>query len=169
MGNSLRFTSLVSAIGLALFSAPIVFAVPAIAGTEKVVAPDHGSQRGTYIVRFVEPGLLHYSGGTNGLTATAPAALKQRKLDVHSAASQAYAHYLEAQSASHVDAIAQAIGRSLDVTHSYRVTMNGIAAEMSFDEARKVNALAGIASVRLAPDRETTTYHGPEFIGAPAI
>jgi subtilisin family serine protease len=169
MGNSLRFTSLVSAIGFALLSAPLVFAGPAIPGTEKVVSPDQGNQRGTYIVRFVEPGLLHYSGGTQGLTATAPAALKQRKLDVHSAASQAYAHYLEAQSASHVDAIAQAIGRSLDVTHTYRVTMNGVAAEMSRDEARKINQIAGVASVRLAPDRETTTYHGPEFIGAPAI
>jgi subtilisin family serine protease len=169
MGNSLHFTSLVSAIGLALFSAPVVFAAHAMPGTEKVVSQDHGHQRGTWIVRFVEPGLLHYAGGAQGLTATSPASLGQRKLDVHSIASQAYAQYLEGQSASHLDAITQAIGRSLDVTHSYRVTMNGIAAEMSFDEARKINQLAGVASVRLAPDRETTTYHGPQFIGAPAI
>jgi subtilisin family serine protease len=169
MGNSLRLASLASAIGFALLSAPFVHAAHAIPGTEKIVSEDQGHQRGTYIVRFVEPGLLHYAGGTQGLSATAPATLSQRKLDVHSGASKAYSHYLEEQRASHLDAIAQAIGRSLDVTHSYLVTMNGIAAELSFDEARKVNQLAGVASVRLAPNRETTTYHGPEFIGAPAI
>ncbi|MET0231033.1 MAG: S8 family serine peptidase [Rhodanobacteraceae bacterium] len=169
MGNTFRSTSLVSAIGLALLSAPGVFAAPAGAAAEKVVSQEQADRRAVYIVRFVEPGLLHYSGGTSGLAATAPDALRQRKLDVHSAASQAYAHYLEDQRASHIAAIAQSIGRSLDVTHSYRVTMNGIAAEMSLDEAREIGKLAGVASVRLAPDRETTTYHGPEFIGAPAI
>ncbi|HJT99315.1 MAG TPA: S8 family serine peptidase [Rhodanobacteraceae bacterium] len=168
-GNSLRSTSLASAIGFALLGASAAFASPAMAGTQRIVSPEEADRRGVYIVRFVEPGLVHYAGGTQGLRATAPETLGERKLDVHSAASNAYAGYLEAQRASHVAAIAQAIGRSLDVTHSYRVTMNGIAAEMSLDEARRIGKLPGVASVRLAPDRETTTYHGPEFIGAPKI
>jgi len=88
MGHSLRITSLVSAIGIALLGASAVSAAPSMPGTEKVVSHDHGNQRGVYIVRFIEPGLVHYSGGTAGLGATAPTALGQRKLDVHSAASQ---------------------------------------------------------------------------------
>jgi subtilisin family serine protease len=169
MGNSLRVTSLVSAIGFALLGASVVHAAPSVRGTEKIVSQDQANQRDVYIVRFAEPGLLHYSGGTQGLSATAPAALKQRKLDVHSAASQAYAHYLEDRRVSHLAAIAAALGRPLDVTHSYRVTMNGVAGEMSSDEARRIAKLADVASVSRAKDRETTTYRGPTFIGAPAI
>jgi subtilisin family serine protease len=169
MGHSLRITSLVLAIDIALLGASTVFAAPATPGTQKIVSQGQRNERGVYVVRFVEPGLLHYSGGTQGLSATAPATLKQRKLDVHTAASQAYAHYLESQRTSHLAAIAAAIGRSLSVTHSYLVTMNGIAAEMSLDEAERVARAGGVASVVRAKDRETTTYRGPEFINAPAI
>ena len=171
MGNSLRITTLASAIGIALItSTTLASAAPTAPGnTAKVTSVDQANTREVYIVRFAEPGLLHYSGGSQGLTATAPAALNQRKLDVHSTASQAYGNYLQSQRSAHLQSISQAIGRSLDVTHSYLVTMNGIAAEMSLSEARKVAAVAGVTSVKRAGEQHTTTYHGPEFIGAPAI
>lgn len=119
MGNSLRVTSLVSAIGFALLGAPIAFAAPGVPGAEKVVSATQAGERGVYIVRFVEPGLLNYSGGAPGLSATAPTTLAQRKLDVHSAASTAYSGYLETQRAAHVAAITQALGRALDVPLRY--------------------------------------------------
>jgi len=174
MGNSLRITTLASAIGIALITttsvASAASAAPAAPGNAaKVTTVEQTNTREVYIVRFAEPGLLHYSGGSQGLTATAPAALNQRKLDVHSTASQAYGNYLQSQRSAHLQSISQAIGRSLDVTHSYLVTMNGIAAEMSLSEARKVAAVAGVTSVKRAGEQHTTTYHGPEFIGAPAI
>jgi subtilisin family serine protease len=170
MGNSLRVTTLASAIGIALISTTIASAAPAApANTAKVASAVQANTREVYIVRFAEPGLLHYSGGTQGLSATAPAAVNQRRLDAHSAASQAYGTYLQSQRGAHLQSISQAIGRSLDVTHSYLVTMNGVAAEMSLSEARKVAQLQGIASVKRAGEQHTTTFHGPEFIGAPAI
>ena len=171
MGNSLRITTLASAIGIALITTTsVASAAPAAPGNAaKVTTVEQTNTREVYIVRFAEPGLLHYSGGSQGLTATAPAALNQRKLDVHSTASQAYGNYLQSQRSAHLQSISQAIGRSLDVTHSYLVTMNGIAAEMSLSEARKVAAVAGVTSVKRAGEQHTTTYHGPEFIGAPAI
>jgi len=170
MGNSLRVTTLASAIGIALLAASAVSAAPAAPGvSSKAVTQEQANQRDVYIVRFAEPGLLHYSGGTQGLVATAPTALQQRKLDVRSPASSAYSHYLESQRDSHLGAISQAIGRPLSVTHSYLVTMNGIAAEMSLAEARTIAQLPGVASVKRSVDQHTTTYHGPEFINAPAI
>ena len=152
MGNSLRVTTLASAIGIALLAVSAATAAPAAPGlTSKAVTQEQASQRDVYIVRFAEPGLLHYSGGTQGLVATAPTALQQRKLDVRSPASSAYSHYLESQRDSHLGAISQAIGRPLSVTHSYLVTMNGIAAEMSLAEARTIAQLPGVASVKRSP------------------
>lgn len=170
MGNSLRIKTLASAIGIALVSASVApSATAAPVGTSKVAPADRSNERGVYIVRFTEPGLLHYSGGTQGIAATAPSALHQRKLDVRSPAAQAYSTYLQNQRAAHLQTIEQSIGRSLDVTHSYLVTMNGIAAEMSAAEAARIAQLPGIASVKRAIDEHITTYHGPEFIGAPSI
>jgi subtilisin family serine protease len=169
MGNSLRITTLASAIGIALLAVSAATAAPAASGaSSKAATQEQANQRDVYIVRFAEPGLLHYSGGTQGLPATAPNA-QQRKLDVRSSASEAYRNYLESQRDSHLGAISQAIGRQLSVTHSYLVTMNGVAAEMSLSEARKVALLPGVASVKRSVDQHTTTYHGPEFINAPAI
>ena len=132
MGNSLRVTTLASAIGIALITSTAASAAPAVpTNTSKVSSVDQGNTREVYIVRFAEPGLLHYAGGAQGLAATAPSALQQRKLDVHSQAAQAYSSYLQNQRSAHLQAISQAIGRSLAVTHNYLVTMNGVAAEMS--------------------------------------
>jgi subtilisin family serine protease len=170
MGNSLRIKTLASAIGIALIGASIApSAMAAPANTAKVASQDQANKRDVYIVRFAEPGLLHYAGGAQGLAATAPDALNQRKLDVRSPASQAYGNYLQTQRAAHLQVISQAIGHSLDVTHSYLVTMNGIAAEMSLAEASKVAKLPGVSAVRRAGVQHLTTFHGPEFIGAPAI
>ena len=52
------------------------------------------TDRTSYIVVFDEPGLLYYDGSVAGLRATAPAASGQTKLDVNSAASQAYRAHL---------------------------------------------------------------------------
>ncbi|HKE47437.1 MAG TPA: S8 family serine peptidase [Rhodanobacteraceae bacterium] len=144
-------------------------AIAAPANSTRATSSQQSDARESYIVRFTEPGLLHYSGGTQGLLATAPDAQHQRKLDVRSAASHAYSNYLQSQRSAHLSAISQSLGRSLDVTHSYLVTMNGIAAEMTLAEAHKIAKLAGVASVKRAGEQHTTTFHGPEFIGAPAI
>jgi subtilisin family serine protease len=170
MGNSLRITTLASAIGIALIGANASLPVRAAsADVAKSVAHVPATTRELYIVRFTEPGLLHYSGGTQGLQATAPAATHQRKLDARSPAATAYSNYLQTQRGAHLQAITQAIGRNLDVTHSYLVTMNGVAAEMSIDEASKVAKLPGIESVKRSRIEHLDTYRGPTFIGADKI
>ena len=168
MGNSLRITTLASAIGIALIGAsfsPGAHAAPA--NTANAASQAQASAREVYIIRFAEPGLLHYAGGAQGLRATAPGA--QRKLDVHTQAAQAYSAYLQSQRDAHLQAIAQTLGRSLDVTHSYLITMNGVAAELSASEASRIATLPGVTRVRLAGEQHLDTYHGPEFIGSQGI
>ncbi len=168
MGTSFRITTLASAIGIALIG--VSFAPGASAAQAgSAQATTQSNTRESYIIRFTESGLLHYAGGAQGLGATAPKALGQRKLDVHSAASESYKSFLQAQRESHIAAIAQAIGRPLSPTHHYAITMNGVAAELSATEAASIRNLSGVASVRPAGVYATTTYHGPEFIGAPSI
>src|SRR6185312_47553 len=43
---------------------------------------------------------------------------------------------------------AQALGHPIDVSHHYAITMNGIAASLTPDEAGRVARMPGIASVR---------------------
>ncbi len=170
MGNTFRITTLASAIGLALIGAGISPVAQAASSHGATAASQtQTSAQESYIIRFSEPGLLHYAGGTQGIRATAPKALGQKKLDVHTSAAESYKAFLQTQRDSHLQAIAQAIGRTLDVTHTYLITMNGVAASLSAAEAANIATLPGVAGVRRAGEFPLATYHGPEFIGAPSI
>lgn len=124
---------------------------------------------GQYIITFAEPGLLNYAGDVQGLSATAPRTLGTRKLDAHSAASAAYATHLDAKRAEHVTAIENRLGRPLDITHSYGVIRNGIAASLNPGELAEVAATPGVVSVRPVKLYTPETYRGPKFIGADTI
>lgn len=173
MGKSFRVNALASAVGIALFSAgavlPMHVAIAADVSSQKSVAVGQTEIRKTYIVRFAEAGLMHYAGDVNGLAATAPRLLGQRKLDTRSAAATLYSDFLSRQRATYIDAISRQLGRSIAVPHSYGITMNGIATDLSVAEARKIAGLPGIDSVRESRELHTTTYRGPEYIGADAI
>ena len=170
MGNSFRTTTLASAIGIALIGATFApHAQAAQAGSDGSAKATQANALQSYIIRFTEPGLLHYAGGTQGLNATAPKTNGQRKLDVRTPAAQAYQGYLRSQRESHIAAIAQSLGRELVVSHVYAITMNGIATTLSAAEAARIAQLPVVQSVRQARSFELTTYRGPEYIGAPSI
>ena len=170
MGNSFRTTTLASAIGIALIGATFApHAQAAQAGSDGSAKATQANALQSYIIRFTEPGLLRYAGGTQGLNATAPKTNGQRKLDVRTPAAQAYQGYLRSQRESHIAAIAQSLGRELAVSHVYAITMNGIATTLSAAEAARIAQLPGVQSVRQARSFELTTYRGPEYIGAPSI
>ncbi len=127
-----------------------------------------GSQ--SYIIKFTEAGLLNYAGDVSGLQATAPQHdSAQRKLDVASPAAHAYGAYLAAQRSQHVSAIERALGRGVTATHTYAVTLNGIAAELTSAEAASVAGVPGVKSVKPAGVEYQVTYRGPKFIGADKI
>ncbi len=168
MRQPLRTTTLVAAIAAALLGSGIARSEsPALDAATATIADPH--QPATYIIRFAEPGVAHYSGGTQNIPATAIASAQSRKLDAGSAAARAYEAYLADRRATHIAAIAQALGRTLAVTHRYAITMNGIAATLTPEEAKRVAHVPGVASVRASRAFTLETYRGPEFIGAESV
>lgn len=167
--KSLHVKTLAASIGLALASAVLPLPASAAGSSQKAASAEQATARHAYIVRFEENGLLHYRGEIAGLAATAPGSNGGRKLDVRSSAAIAYQAHLAGQREAHLSAIRQALGRAAAPTHSYAITMNGVALELTPKEATRVAGLPGVRSVHRARDRQLDTYRGPEFIGAPTL
>jgi subtilisin family serine protease len=160
--------ALASAVGLALAAALFQPVTDVQAAPLAVVQQAIGSE--TYIVSFSEDGLLYYQGNVQGFAATgAPQGSRARKLDVHTTAAQAYDNFLATARATHVAAIESTIGRALDITHSYSITLNGIAADMTAGEAARIATVPGVKSVKRAGFETLATFRGPKFIGAGSI
>lgn len=167
--RSLRITTLVAAIAMALGDAGAEAANPVSLNMAPARLASASSGAQTYIIRFDEPGLLHYSGGTQGIPGTGIESTRSRKLDARSTSANAYQAYLAERRSAHVAAISQALGRNLVATHSYAITMNGIAATLTADEASRVARMPGVASVRASRTFTLETFRGPEFIGADTV
>ena len=133
--------------------------------------PAGGKEPGTgrFIVLLDEAPLARYEGGVAGLAATAPVATGADRLDVGTAASQAYLAHLDARQTSIIGLAGAALGRPLDVFGRYRVTLNGFAAVMSAAEAGAVASIPGVSRVGPDVNRYLQTDNGPEWIGAPGI
>ena len=171
MGKSLRLMTLTSAIGFALIGAGMQNSMDAhaagIDAAGSTTAQAASSEK--YIITFTEEGLLNFGGNVAGLRATAPAKVGTRKLDTTSDAAHAYSDYLAQQRQSHQAAIEGVLGRGLAVTHSYSITLNGIAADLTAAEAAQIANLPGVKSVVAAGYEELVTYRGPKYIGADTI
>ncbi|MCB1607511.1 MAG: S8 family serine peptidase, partial [Xanthomonadales bacterium] len=123
----------------------------------------------SYIIKFNEPGLLHYDGGVGGIRATAPSANGQRKLDADSPAAQQYRSHLADARAGYMDQMHSAIGRVAAREHDYFVMFNGVALQLSAEEAERIARMDFVQSIAPAGVYELDTDSGPAFIGAPAV
>lgn len=169
MGKTVRINLLASAVGIAMLGLGMATTVPAQTLTVETSAGIRESSIGQYIITFGEPGLLHYTGSVSGLAATAPEATGSRKLEANSIASQSYLAHLEGRRLDYIAQIEHALGRSINVTHHYRINENGIAAQINATEAAAIAALPIVASVRPVEVFELHTFQGPAFIGANTI
>ncbi len=127
------------------------------------------SDRAPYIVQLEAPPLARYHGGLGGLQATNPQARGERKLDVESPDSRRYTAHLLARQAQALATIRQALGREVAAAHRYTHTFNGMALELTDDEAKAIAQLPGVR--RVTPNRalRPQTDAGPGWIGAPGI
>lgn len=169
MGNSLRITTLASAVALGLAGLALCTPGNALAGTMPAGSHARAESVQSYFINFAEPGLVSYQGGVTGFAPTAPSATHTRKLDVHSPAAVAWAEHLAAARQGYISAIQSALGHQIPVTHHYAVTHNGIAANLSASEAAAVRHVPGVVLVKPAGLEHLVTYRGPEFIGAGGI
>ena len=165
MATSIRVTTLAVVIGACLGGS---------VWTNNAVAAGAGEQTATavntYLIRFTEPGALHYQGGIANLRATAPdPTARAHKFDAKSADTTNYRSFLRERQKDQIAAMASLIGHPLEVTHSYEITESGIAAKLTASEAAKVASAPGVESVTQEEIYHLDTYRGPTFIGANSV
>jgi subtilisin family serine protease len=148
----IRILSLAAILLCALVSA-------AAQGQERLVPIDEQG-RTSYIVTFSERGLLdiHRSRGADA-----------RSFDFQSAAVTEAREQMQRQQSEALRNIASRIGRSLEPTHHYLVSSNGMALRLTPEEAKQVAALPSVDSIRRDRLYDLDTYRGPSFIGADTI
>ena len=122
------------------------------------LSPADKEGRFVYLIEFAEGGALHRVGRPVG-----------EGFDANSAEAQTQLAQIEAEQAAHVEAMTQAIGRSVEPTHFYRATHSGIAARLTPAEADAVRNLSGVKSVERERLFQLNTFRGPQFIGADTI
>ncbi|MCK0114180.1 S8 family serine peptidase [Ornithinimicrobium sp. F0845] len=154
--------------GASMSSARSAAASPELSpGTADELLPE--SPSGVYLVRLEESPLATYQGGTDALAATSPEATGEARLDVDSSDSRAYLdHLAEVQEEAGL-AIEDLLGRDVVVTDSYTHALNGIALELSAEEATALVGQPGIAAVEPDQEWELDTDVSNDIINSPAI
>lgn len=123
---------------------------------------DAESETGLWMVRLDEAPLASYRGETPGLRATSREVTGDDRLDVDSAASVRYLDHLEDRQDAILSQINEALGRDVEVAFEYRAALNGMAVEVSAEEAAVIADIAEVATV--TPDEvhelDTDVSHG---------
>ncbi|MEX1312520.1 MAG: hypothetical protein AB1Z65_19020, partial [Candidatus Sulfomarinibacteraceae bacterium] len=122
-----------------------------------------------YIVQLEAPPAALYDGGVPGLAPTSPRATGERRLDADGEAARAYVGHLKAVQDSVLNAIAQRIGRTPQPVFRYSWASNGLALDLTADEAIAVAGAAGVLRVEPEEIQQLHTDYGPGWIGAPLI
>ncbi len=138
-------------------------------GQALIAAPKFHSGGGiaTYLIRLTDAPVPTYRGGRTGLPATAPRSGQQ--LDPEAPAAQRYVDFLEEAQTEFVTQLERSAGRDVDVKFTYQYAVNGIAVELTAEEARAISTNPNVLSI--APDqiRELQTDVGPQQINADAV
>jgi hypothetical protein len=114
--------------------------------------------RRPYIVQLADQPVASYTGGVAGLAATKPVA--GSKLNLTSAAAQAYSAYLAQKQQSVKTLVAGA-----PIVYDYQVVLNGFSAMLTDDEVRALQASGNVADVSADVAREPLTNYTPTFLG----
>lgn len=120
------------------------------------LSPADALGRYRYMIDFDEPALMDLGGAVksgNRLNTKAP--------DFERAKSE-----IQQFQAMRIDSINAALARSVEVSHHFLVTRNGIAVRLTPQEARQVADLAAVKAVERERVYSLDTFRSGEFIGA---
>ncbi|HYH35751.1 MAG TPA: S8 family serine peptidase, partial [Nocardioides sp.] len=131
-----------------------------------VLSLGEGPGRDLYLVQLDEAAVPTYDGGVKGL---APVQAEGREFTPDAARERAYRAHVRGEQADLRRGIARVTGRTPRVAHTYTDAINGIAVQLTREEAREVAELDGVSSVQVDEMRRLQTDRGPEWIGAPSI
>ena len=135
----------------------------------RAAAPAQRDQAGraTYLIALSDaPLAARAAARMHGLGMTAPEERRAVRRAMVSADGDAYLHELDAARTNLVGRAVQRIGRALTPRQVYRYASNGLALELSADEAARVATLPGVAMVRRERVLHVHTDAGPQWIGA---
>jgi len=127
------------------------------------------TEPGIYLIRFEEAPLARYRGGEANLAPTNPQARGTNRLNADDADSRAYRQFLADRRSQYVGNMVQRIGRSLNPLYEYQAGNQGIAIELTPEEAVNIANMPGVISVQRDVERILMTDSGPNWIGAPGI
>jgi hypothetical protein len=127
------------------------------------------TQPAIYIIQLKDAPLASYRGGVPNLAATSPQVTGASQLDVRSASSRAYRAYLQGKQADFRRAAENELGRSLKVIYQYDVTFNGLAMQLTPQEAKKLVGVEGVSSIQRDQWRYAQTSDTPTFLGVTGI
>ena len=136
---------------------------------DEYVAAGLESDTGLWIVQLDQPSLATYAGDIAGLPATSPAVTGTPKLDVNAPASHAYLNHLDQVQAEAIEAMENALGRSIEVAYQYQNVLNGLAVRVSAAEAAQLATLPGVAAVLPDIVNQIETDVSNDLIGSPSI
>ena len=140
-------------LALALLAA-VVAAVPASGGSSD-------GTKATYIVQLIQAPVAGYEGGVAGFEATKPQ--KGKKLDASSPAAKQYANHLESKH----DAVLDKVGGG-DKIYDYTTVFNGFAAQLTEEQAAKLEASKDVVNVEKEETLTLDTSSTPAFLGLDA-
>jgi uncharacterized repeat protein (TIGR01451 family) len=119
-----------------------------------------------YLVQLTDEPLATYAGGLPDLAATSPKATGARKLDVRAADTVRYRAHLATQQDAFVRSAESTLGRSITTIYRYATVFNGLAVQLTPQEAAKLVNLPGVRSIQRDQLRHKLTDQSPAFVGA---
>jgi subtilisin family serine protease len=125
---------------------------------QATLMPADADGRYSYMIEFAEPELLRHPSRQAG-----------QSINLQSPEMQAARTELKSIQASRVSEMTSRLGRSVEPTHHYLATENGIAVRLTQEEARIVADLEGVKNIERARQYRLNTYRGPSFMGADTI
>jgi subtilisin family serine protease len=121
-------------------------------------SPADKDGRFVYLIEFTEKGMLHRQTLARG-----------QRFNPNTPQAQTQRDQIIREQANHVQRMATALRRDLNVTHHFLVTQSGIATRLTPEEAQVVRRLPGVKSVERERLYNVTTFRSPTFIGANTI
>ncbi len=124
---------------------------------------------GLYIVQFSDPPLASYGGGVAGLSPTTPEAVGAKRLNVENPAGKAYSNYLARKREEFMQKMTGPLRKTLSPQRVYTAAFNGMAVELSAEEARIAASLPGVENVVKDSSQSLQTDTAPRWIGADTV
>ncbi len=121
------------------------------------------SERERYIVELQAPPTLAFTGDAQ-TKATRPDA--GERFDAEAIAVRAYLARLDAEQSAALVEAGKALGRRIDAVHRYRHVLNGMALDLSADEAEALARLPGVSRIERETIERLHTDAGPSWVGA---